>query len=221
MNKFKVVEHFISINGEGSRLGQLAYFVRFRGCNLGCSYCDTAWASEEDTKYTEMTAREIFDAVRISGIKNVTLTGGEPLLQENIGELIELLGSGRIAVEIETNGSIDITPLTQLHYRPAFTLDYKLPSSDMEIMMRVSNFNHLTPADTVKFAAGTREDLERAVTVIDAYDLTEKCNVHISPVLGNIEPEEIVEFMKENRVNNVSLRLQMHKQIGDPQMRGV
>ena len=91
----------------------------------------------------------------------------------------------------------------------------------MEIMMRVSNFDLLASQDTVKFVAGSSQDLRRAATVIDAYDLAEKCNVHLSPVFGEIEPADLVEFMKENRMNGVSLRLQMHKQIWDPQTRGV
>ena len=222
MDKYRIAEHFISINGEGRRSGELAYFIRFPGCNLSCSYCDTAWVNEPDTSYTEMTAEEIFDAVRISGVRNVTLTGGEPLLQKNIRPLIELLNTdSRIRVEIETNGSADIAPLTDLEKRPAFTLDYKLPSSGMEIMMRVSNFGLLTPSDTVKFVAGNTEDLERAITVIRAYDLTDRCTVHISPVFGKIEPADIVEFMKDNCINDAALRLQIHKLIWDPQKRGV
>lgn len=222
MKKFKIAEHFVSINGEGNRLGELAYFIRFPGCNLTCSYCDTDWVNQPDTPYSEMSAEEIFDAVRFSGVRNVTLTGGEPLLQENISSLIELLNTDdRIRMEIETNGSADIAPLAGLKKRPAFTLDYKLPSSEMEIMMRVSNFDLLASQDTVKFVAGSSQDLRRAATVIDAYDLAEKCSVHLSPVFGEIEPADLVEFMKENRMNGVSLRLQMHKQIWDPQTRGV
>lgn len=222
MEKYRIAEHFISINGEGRRSGELAYFIRFPGCNLTCSYCDTSWANQPETPYTEMTAEEIFDTIRISGVRNVTLTGGEPLLQKNIRSLIELLNTdSRIRVEIETNGSVDIAPLTDLAKRPSFTLDYKLPSSGMEIMMRASNFELLTPADTVKFVAGSTEDLERAATVIDAYDLTDRCSVHISPVFGEIEPADIVDFMKKNCMNDVALRLQIHKLIWDPQKRGV
>lgn len=109
-----------------------------------------------------------------------------------MAELLTLLcADSHLSVEIETNGSADISAFTQLENRPVFTLDYKLPSSQMEIMMRVSNFEYLKPCDTVKFVAGSLEDLERAMTVIDAYSLTEKCNVHISPVFGEIEPSDI------------------------------
>ena len=78
----KVVEKFTSINGEGTRAGELAVFVRFKGCNLRCSYCDTLWANEPECLYNEETPEEILNYVLGTGIHNVTLTGGEPLLQK-------------------------------------------------------------------------------------------------------------------------------------------
>jgi 7-carboxy-7-deazaguanine synthase len=224
MDVFKVVEHFASINGEGTRAGQLAYFIRFAGCNLGCTFCDTAWANEPDAPYTSMSASDIYEAVRLSGIKNVTLTGGEPLLQKNIAELIDvLLADASLSVEIETNGSVDLAPFIPKASgrRPIFTMDYKLPSSGMEIMMLISNFELLTSNDAVKFVAGTHDDLVRARNVINAYDLASRCHVYISPVFGAIEPVEIVEFMKENQMNDVNLGLQLHKVIWAPDKRGV
>ena len=83
----KVVEKFTSINGEGTRAGELAVFVRFKGCNLRCSYCDTMWANEPDCPYEEETPEEILNYVLGTGIRNVTLTGGEPLLQKDISHI--------------------------------------------------------------------------------------------------------------------------------------
>ena len=80
----KVVEKFISINGEGRRAGELAVFIRFKGCNLNCSYCDTKWANEPACDYEELSPDKICEYVSETGIKNVTLTGGEPLLQKDI-----------------------------------------------------------------------------------------------------------------------------------------
>ena len=79
MTVFHVAETFVSINGEGRRAGQLAVFVRFCGCNLNCAYCDTQWANRADAPYTGMTAREIYDSIKATGVTNVTLTGGEKL----------------------------------------------------------------------------------------------------------------------------------------------
>ena len=87
----KVVEKFISINGEGRRYGELAVFIRFKGCNLNCSYCDTKWANEPACDYEELSPDDICEYVSETGIKNVTLTGGEPLLQKDIRSLVEKL----------------------------------------------------------------------------------------------------------------------------------
>ena len=50
METFKVVETFVSINGEGKKAGRLAMFIRLKGCNLNCSYCDTTWANKRNAK---------------------------------------------------------------------------------------------------------------------------------------------------------------------------
>lgn len=222
MHTYKIAEMFSSINGEGTHAGQLAFFIRFTGCNLNCSYCDTKWANVPDAKYTEMTAEEILDQVKKSGIKNVTVTGGEPLIQQEIFPLLETLcGDGRY-VEIETNGSADVSEVVKIkENRPALTMDYKLPASGMESRMRTENFALLEKKDTVKFVAGSRADLERALEIIREFRLTERCSVYISPVFGEIEPAEIVDFMLENKLNGVNVQLQMHKFIWDPNMRGV
>ncbi len=216
----KVVEKFVSINGEGVRAGEAAVFIRFKGCNLACSFCDTKWANEKDCPYTEMSPEEITAYVKDTGITNVTLTGGEPLLQGDIKNLITKLLDAGHRVEIETNGSVDIKPFTE-GSRPVFTLDYKLPGSGCEKEMLFTNFDLLESCDTVKFVSGSPEDLLRAKEVIDSYDLTHRCHVYISPVFGSIEPVEIVDFLIRNKLNDVRLQLQMHKVIWDPEKRGV
>ena len=95
MTNYKVVEIFSSINGEGIRAGQLAVFVRMQGCNLNCTYCDTKWANEADAKFHWTSTEEILELLRSMEIKNVTITGGEPLLQEEIGELLEAMAKRR------------------------------------------------------------------------------------------------------------------------------
>lgn len=217
----KVVEKFISINGEGTRAGELAVFVRFRGCNLRCGYCDTMWANERDCPWEELTPAQVDEYVRSAGVTNVTLTGGEPLLQREMGELLALLlWDNTLRVEIETNGAVDLSPFCGEN-RPVFTMDYKLPSSGCEQGMKLENFSLLRPEDTVKFVSGSREDLERARALIEEYDLTHRCHVYLSPVFGSIEPVEMVEYMMEHRMNDVRLQIQMHKVIWDPNQRGV
>lgn len=222
MANFKVVEIFESINGEGRRVGQLAIFIRLQKCNLNCSYCDTRWANGDDAPYTLMSEDEIYDRILKSGIKNITLTGGEPLLHKDVEILLEKIGKNpNLSLEIETNGSIELEKFSKLKNPPLFTMDYKLPSSKMENKMCLDNFKYLTSKDTVKFVVGTIEDLKKAKEIIERYSLIGKCAVYFSPVFNSIDPIEIVKFMKENRLNGVNLQLQIHKFIWDPESKGV
>ena len=218
---FKVVEIFESINGEGMRAGELAVFVRMKGCNLSCNYCDTMWANKPDCEFAEMTAEQIVDRVKKSGIKNGTWTGGEPLLQKDADKLLEAFSSEKdIRVEIETNGSIDLKPFLKFE-NVSFTMDYKLPESDMEKYMNTDNFKILRKKDTLKFVASSVNDLKKAKEIIEKYELIGKVNIIFSPVFGKIELTDIVDFLKDNKLNDVRMQLQMHKFIWDPEERGV
>ena len=219
---FKVVEKFVSINGEGPLCGQLAVFIRFAGCNLNCSYCDTAWANKIDVPYELMTDKDIYDYIKSTEIKNITLTGGEPLIQEGIIELLDRLSKDReLHVEIETNGSVTLDKFSHIENPPSFTMDYKLPSSNMENKMLLDNFKYLSKKDTIKFVSGSIEDLEKAKSLINSYSLVERTRVYISPVFGKIPMDKIVEFMQYNKMNGVILQVQLHKVIWDPMKRGV
>ena len=220
--KFKVVEKFVSVNGEGPLSGQLVVFIRFAGCNLNCSYCDTTWANKEDANYDNMSSTSIYKYIKSTKIRNVTLTGGEPLLQEGIIELLTVLSKdSSIHIEIETNGSIPLDKFSNIENPPSFNMDYKLPSSNMEDKMDLDNFACLNYKDTVKFVASNIKDLENSKLIIDKYSLTNKTNVYISPVFGQINLEKIVDFMKNNKMNGVNLQIQLHKIIWDPNKRGV
>ena len=230
MAEYKVAEIFTSVNGEGMCVGELAVFVRFCGCNLRCNYCDTMWANEPDCTYESMTDDEILQKILQEGIKNVTLTGGEPLLQPQIDVLIQKLiqyKDGLLRIEIETNGSVDISRFIMkddkgvYYIRPVFTMDYKLRGSGMESGMSIGNFNYLCKNDTVKFVVSDEEDLERAYEISKRYHLNGKCNLILSPVFGRIEPERIVDFMKQKKWNDARMQLQIHKIIWDPDQKGV
>ena len=209
MSTYRVVERFISINGEAARAGELAVFIRFAGCNLDCGYCDTKWANEPGVDYQELTEDELVDYVRRTEVKNVTLTGGEPLIQKDIDKLLLAFAlEDDIRVEIETNGSVDIAEFKALGGNVSYTLDYKCPSSGMESDMCLANYNYIDKNDSVKFVVGSQEDLE-------------KCLEIITPVYGSIDPADIVDFMIENGMNDVKLQLQLHKFIWDPEERGV
>ena len=215
----QVIEKFVSINGEGLRQGELAVFIRFARCNLRCSYCDTKY-SFENPAYTEESIDEIVDYIKNQHVKNVTLTGGEPLIQEDVDILIYRLSHLGYNIEIETNGSVDIKPFLGIK-NVSFTLDYKLPVSLMEKKMNVENYNYITKKDSVKFVCGTNEDLSRALEIMKQYDLISKTNCMLSPVFGMIELPKMVEFMINNNLNDVRMCLQIHKFIWGPNKRGV
>ncbi len=219
---YKVVEKFVSINGEGKKAGQLAVFIRFKGCNLDCSYCDTKWANEKEVPYEEMSVDDIYNYIKSTKIKNCTLTGGEPLLQKDIAVLLEKLSLDKnLNIEIETNGSVDLKPYKDIINRPSFTMDYKLLSSGMEQKMYLNNFDILNQNDTVKFVAGSMEDLYKSKEIIEKYCLIGKCSIYLSPVFGKIEPEKMVEFLITNNMNDVNIQLQLHKFIWNPDKKGV
>lgn len=213
-----VNEIFCSIEGEGKRAGYPCVFVRFAGCNLKCSYCDTSYAQDAN-EGKEMSVKEIADKVQSFGFNKVTLTGGEPLLQEDIGELVTELISRGMQVNIETNGSIAIDHMNFRSNCLFYTVDYKCLSSGMSHMMNSEAFSKLHREDVLKFVVGSKEDMEEALRVINIYN--PRCHIFFSPVFGKIEPVEIVDFIKSHYLKNVRVQLQLHKFIWDPQERGV
>ncbi len=219
---YNIAEKFVSVNGEGRYAGQLAVFIRFCGCNLSCSYCDTMWANTMTQPLEKLTEKDILQYIRSTGVRNVTLTGGEPLIQEGIRTLLETLASDKsLRVEIETNGSVDISQFFDIDNRPSFTVDYKLPGSGMEHSMYVLNYRNADMRDTVKFVVSDDEDLAKTKQVIEKFELQNRTNTYISPVFGKIAPERLVDFLKENRFNNVNMQIQLHKIIWDPDKKGV
>lgn len=222
MAVFHVVEKFVSINGEGQHAGELAVFIRLRGCNLKCNYCDTRWACNEDAKADEMTEADIVSYVISTGVKRVTLTGGEPLLADNAIDLLEAFAAHKdIFVEIETNGSVDIHPFAEIDNPPAFILDYKLEGSGMEDRMLTDNFKYLKSKDTVKFVCSDVSELDRVCEIVDKYRISDKCTALISPVFGRIEPADMVDYLITHKRNDIRLQLQLHKFIWAPNKRGV
>ena len=219
-----VIEQFISLDGEGPTAGELAYFIRFADCNLRCSWCDTAYSWDGTVPAEQKTAQQIYAAIKASGIRNVTLTGGEPLLQPDMTELLQLVSADdALLVHIETNGSIAIAPFRQAcpSEHISYILDYKLPTSGMEHSMCLDNLQQITGQDVYKFVVASEADLHRAIELVQQYRLDERCQVFFSPVREQIDPLVIVEEMKRQCLNHVRLQLQLHKILWPKEMRGV
>lgn len=220
-------EIFSSIDGESKRAGELATFVRTVGCNLRCSYCDSqyTWGHEDTNK--EMSVSELVEECKKLGNRNITFTGGEPLLQKDSDELINALAKEWFDVSIETDGGIDFTTRDWFinNYPNVWVcVDYKCPSSGMNSkMIGLDKFAQLRDIDVVKFVVGSNEDLECALQVMQ-HLRSKNCNCYfyLSPVFGKIEPVKIVEFMMDRKLQNkVRMQLQLHKIIWDVNKRAV
>ena len=221
---FRIIEKFVSIDGEGPTSGELAVFIRFEGCNLRCTWCDTEYSWNGECAYENQTAEEIYDYIKMSGARNVTLTGGEPLLQKNMFELLDILKQDDgLIIHIETNGAIDLTKYKARYVDTniRFVVDYKLPGSAMEKTMKTANFDLVDKEDVYKFVIANEEDLKRAYQLTIQHELPSKCLVYYSPVVESIEPREIVEFMIDKQLHSVRLQIQVHKVIWPKDMRGV
>lgn len=214
----KVVEKFISIDGEGPTAGALSVFVRFAGCNLRCAWCDTSYAWDTTADVTDMSASEIADYIKSTGIDHVTITGGEPLLQPGLIGLLSRLADYQ--VHIETNGAIPVEQF-RIGDNIHFVIDYKLPDSGMEERMHLPNLASVRKADAYKFVIASNRDLDKAVKIVRQYNLEEKTQVYFSTVFGKMEPAVVVERMKSEKFNGVKIQLQLHKFIWDPQRKGV
>jgi 7-carboxy-7-deazaguanine synthase len=214
--KFKVVEKFISIDGEGPRAGLISVFIRFAGCNLRCSYCDTNYAQEFTCTHELMSAEELRAYLDSTGFKRVTFTGGEPLLQAGLPSFMEHLVEDGYDVSIETNGSVRLDDVDE---RVKIILDYKTSASGEEDKMLLSQWYYLSENDALKFVVGSIADMNKAKELLEQHNPA--AQVFFSPVFGQIDPKDIVAFIIANKLENVRVQVQLHKIIWPVDMRGV
>src|SRR4030095_9403047 len=167
-NILKINEIFYSIQGESTSAGLPCVFVRLTYCNLRCVYCDTEYAFYEGK---DMSIDDILDEIRKYNCKLVEITGGEPLVQDNVHILMRKLCDTGYTVMIETGGSL---PIENIDKRVKIIMDLKTPYSKMEKKNRYENITFLKPTDEIKFVIGSREDYEWTKDIIAKYDLTSK-----------------------------------------------
>jgi 7-carboxy-7-deazaguanine synthase len=208
-------EIFHSIQGESTHAGEPCVFVRLTACDLRCSWCDTPYAFHEGTK---RTLDEVVAAVGEYGCRTVEITGGEPLLQEDVYPLMERLLSGGHTVMLETGGH---RPINRVPPAVVKIVDVKCPGSGESHRNCWSNLEVLAAHDEVKSVVKDRADYEFARDVIARYDLPSKCAaVLISPVHDMLDPRTVSEWMLADRLQ-ARLQLQLHKFIWSPATRGV
>ena len=210
----RITEIYRSIQGETQYAGLPCTLVRTTGCDLRCGYCDSAFAFHGGK---EMTVSEIVAEVDALGAPLVLLTGGEPMLQREIGALAEALLARRYQVMIETSGS---QPLDSLPADVARIVDVKTPGSGESARMRWGVLDGLGRRDAVKFVICDEADYRWAADVIRSRGLAERSEVLLSPQHGKVDPRELVGWMLADRLP-ARLNLQLHKYIWAPEARGV
>jgi 7-carboxy-7-deazaguanine synthase len=208
-------EIFYSIQGESSRAGQPCVFVRLTACDLRSSWCDTPYAFDEGRK---MSVGDVVAAVERYGCPLVEITGGEPLLQEDVYELMQRLSGAGRTVMLETGGHRSIARV------PAGVLkivDVKCPGSGEADKNDWTNLDMLAPGDEVKFVIKDRADYEFARDAIARYALADRAAaVLMSPVHGVLHPRTLSEWVLADRLP-ARLQVQLHKYIWPADTRGV
>lgn len=210
----RVTEIFHSVQGESTFAGLPCVFVRLTGCPLRCTWCDTEYAFFGGT---DRSIDDILDTVQSYGCQLVEVTGGEPLAQPDASTLLRRLCHEGFTVLLETSGAVD-TAIVDPSVR--IILDVKCPGSGMTERMHWPNVERLRPQDEAKFVIQDRSDYEWAKSILDRFQLTDRCAVHFSPVFGALDPRQLAEWLLADRLA-IRLQLQLHKHIWAPNMRGV
>ncbi|MCX8108139.1 MAG: radical SAM protein [Verrucomicrobiae bacterium] len=242
-NPLIVNEIFLSVQGESSYAGLPCIFIRLTGCNLRCSYCDTAYAFFEGRRMKQQEILETVDQLAapynrwatLPRLPIVEITGGEPLIQRGSMDLMRALCDNGFTVLLETNGTLDIGAVDPRVHR---IMDIKCPSSGEHHRNRFENIGQLTPRDELKFVISTHEDYEWAREVVR--NIKSDCvgqvlfswaiplepsqrDASLRPMPTNHRPitrRELAERILADALP-VRFQVQLHKVIWPPDQRGV
>ena len=233
MAELRLVEHYVSLQGEGPRIGVMTQFVRFAGCNMKCAGwpCDTKHAIEPSIfmqpgcsykMSPEQLLEACFQKEQETGARNICLTGGEPFLQPLIKlvEFIEALPD-LFTLECFSNGSF-LYPETALR-RVNFIMDWKLKGSgegETALSNRLDNALNLGPTDAIKFVVTGQEDLLEAHRVWEHIIQTNNPIFYVGAAWDRITVQEIQNYITRNKLPWL-INVQVHKYIWDPQEKGV
>ena len=199
-----VNEIFKSIQGESSFTGLPCIFIRLTGCNLRCTWCDTEYAFYEGKS---KSVQEILDTIEPLGVPLVEITGGEPLLQDSVYDLINALLAKEYTVLVETGGGVSVAKVPEPVIK---ILDIKCPGSGEEEKNLWDNLDHLNPHDEVKFVLADRADYEWSREVLDRTGIHKKLKVLFSPVYDKLDLKELAAWVLEDNLP-VRMQTQLHK----------
>ena len=213
MPNLKIASIFTTIDGEVTFGGPWCWttFVRLGGCNLRCwrssGFCDAPHTLDLNFPYPERTPEQVFNKVCEMGVERVTITGGEPLLQEEaLYELMKLIRSEGFDATLETSGSL---PIGRPDYFDSVIMDVKPPSTQMAKKNFVGNMARLRKCDYVKVVLEDKADFEWALRYIEAYPT--KAKVAFGPRYNYLEPRQLLEWIRDAKRFDIQLNLQSHK----------
>ncbi len=201
-----VNEIFKSIQGESSKVGLPCIFIRLTGCNLRCTWCDTEYAFYEGKDFT---VDEILNAIQPLGISLVEITGGEPLLQEEVYPLMATLIEQGYEVMLETGGSLSLEKVPKEVIK---ILDIKCPGSGEVSKNLWANLNFLEPKDEAKFVILNREDYEWSKSTLYKFEIHKKAHILFSPVYDRLDLKDLTEWVLQDNLP-IRIQQQLHKTI--------
>ena len=204
MTQLKIFEIFYSLQGESSRMGWPTIFIRLSGCPMRCHYCDTAYAFQGGSM---MDIEDIMTSIKKYDTHYVTVTGGEPLAQKEVHNLLKTLADSNYEVSIETGGGLSIK---EVDPRIKIILDIKTPESGEEKKNHWENLEIIESKDEIKFVLCSREDYDWAKKILDQYKLTQKCNVLFSPVYQKLDVTDLGNWILKDQLH-VRMQIQLHK----------
>ncbi len=208
-------EIFFSIQGESSYSGRSCVFVRLTGCNLRCAWCDTAYAFDEGHS---MSVDDVVARVDAYDCSLVEVTGGEPLLQDDVYPLMQRLLTAGKTVLLETGGQADISGVPAAVVK---VVDMKCPGSGEVSRNDLGNLSRLASHDEVKFVIRDRVDYEFARDMIEQHELERRCGtVLFSPVHRVLEPGQLSDWALADCLP-VRVQVQLHKYLWGDDTRGV
>ncbi len=209
----RITEIFYSLQGEANDSGWPTVFVRLTGCPLRCTYCDTTYSFEGGTRWT---LGDIVSHVKSFGVKHVCVTGGEPLAQPNCIPLLTQLCDEGLHVSLETSGALSVAAVD---VRVSKVMDLKTPSSNEEKRNLLSNLDHLTQHDQIKFVIMDQTDYEWSVQQLKTHQLESKVStVWFSPAFAIDKTQvslpkiatDLANWIVQDRLP-VRFQLQLHK----------
>ena len=200
----RITEIFYSLQGEGKTVGLPTTFIRLTGCPLRCGYCDTEYAFHGgETRSID----EIMQEVGKLGAHYINVTGGEPLAQKRVHDLMKTLCDTGYHVSLETSGALDVSDVDE---RVIKVVDVKTPASGEVDKNCHENYSYLTQQDQVKYVICDRADFQWSKEHMQEHRLDDKCEVLFSPVQGELQATDLANWILSDKLP-VRFQIQLHK----------